>query len=170
MKYIALINATTKLPEGWTYTTNAAKKGDIEILSDKTYTLTKTQKNRIPFYRIAIPIERHNILGELKTTYDHVTLTINEAKMLFPGLSNEPLFNTIVQNDFQLNQAYDKQQQRLTSFCEALEKKYNVQADIDETLNATLFIQKNGKTLTLCLANFITNKQFYAYLESWLNK
>lgn len=99
MKHTAFITSTTKLPKGWTYKDGKATNGKLTIESQKTYTLAQKRKDRMPFYRIAVPITRHNILGELKSVHDYHDLTIKEAEAFFPALSNDPKFNTIIENE-----------------------------------------------------------------------
>lgn len=100
MKHTALITSNTKLPKGQTYKDGNATNGKLTIESKETYTLAQKRKDRMPFYRIAIPITRHNILGELKHVHDYHDLTIKEAESFFPALSNDPKFNTIIVNSF----------------------------------------------------------------------
>ena len=97
MKHTAIITSNTKLPKDWTYKDGKATKGNLTIYSKETYTLAQKRKDRMPFYRIAIPITRHNVLGELKHVHDYHDLTLKEAEAFFPALSNDPKFNTIIQ-------------------------------------------------------------------------
>lgn len=71
MKHTAIITSNTKLPKGWTYKDGNATNGKLTITSKETYTLAQKRKDRMPFYRIAVPITRHNILGELKHVHDY---------------------------------------------------------------------------------------------------
>lgn len=80
MKHTAIITSNTKLPKGWTYKDGNATNGKLTITSKETYTLAQKRKDRMPFYRIAVPITRHNILGELKHVHNYHDLTIKEAE------------------------------------------------------------------------------------------
>lgn len=92
MKHTAIITSNTKLPKGWTYKDGKATNGKL--------TIAQKRKDRMPFYRIAIPITRHNILGELKHVHDYHDLSIKEAESFFPALLNNPAFNTIIQGAY----------------------------------------------------------------------
>ena len=149
MKHTAIITTNTKLPKGWTYKDGKATKGNLTITSKETYTLAQKRKDRMPFYRIAVPITRHNILGELKHVHDYHDLTIKEAESFFPALSNNPAFNTIIQGAYQFDDLYEKQQKRIQDFCKQLEKKYPVIANLASTedLEITLERADNEKSL-----------------------
>lgn len=187
MKHTAIITSNTKLPKDWTYKDGKATKGNLTIYSKETYTLAQKRKDRIPFYRIAIPITRHNILGELKSVHDYHDLTIKEAESFFPALSNNPTFNTIIQGAYQFNDLYEKQQKRIQDFCKQLEKKYPVVANLASTedLEITLERADNEKPLgtyyvmtdqypdkvtVFSLYNYLTDKDLYNDIETWLNK
>ena len=187
MKHTAIITSNTKLPKGWTYKDGKATKGNLTIYSKEAYTLAQKRKNRIPFYRIAIPITRHNVLGELKHVHDYHDLTIKEAETFFPALSNDPKFNTIIQGAYQFDDLYEKQQKRIQTFCKLLEEKYPVTATLASTedLEITLERADNEKPLgtyyyttdqypdkvtVFSLYNYITDKDLYADIENWLNK
>ena len=187
MKQTAIITANTKLPKGWTYKDSKATNGKLTITSKKTYTLAQKRKDRMPFYRIAIPITRHNILGELKQVHDYYDLTIKEAEAFFPALSNDPKFNTIIQGAYQFDDLYEKQQKRIQSFCKLLEKKYPVIANLASTEDLEIVLERadNEKPLgtyyymtgqypdkvtVFSLYNYITDKDLYADIELWLKK
>ena len=141
----------------------------------------------MPFYRIAVPITRHNILGELKHVHDYHDLTIKEAEAFFPALSNDPKFNTIIQGAYQFDDLYEKQQKRIQDFCKQLEKKYPVVANLASTEDLEIVLERadNEKPLgtyyvmtdqypdkvtVFSLYNYITDKDLYADIENWLNK
>lgn len=175
MKHTAIITTNTKLPKGWTYKDGKATNGNLTITSKETYTLAQKRKDRMPFYRIAVPITRHNILGELKHVHDYHDLTIKEAEAFFPALSNDPKFNTI------------KQQKRIQDFCKQLEKKYPVVANLASTEDLEIVLERTDnekplgtyyvmtdqypdKVTVFSLYNYITDKDRYADIENWLNK
>lgn len=187
MKHTAIITANTKLPKGWTYKDGKATKDNLTIYSKEAYTLTQKRKDRMPFYRIAIPITRHNILGELKPVHDYHDLSIKEAESFFPALSNNPTFNTIVQGAYQFDELYEKQQKRIQTFCKQLEKKYPVTANLASTEDLEIVLERadNEKSLgtyyvmtdqypdkvtVFSLYNYITDKDLYTDIENWLNK
>lgn len=189
MKHTAIITANTKLPKGWTYKDGKATKSNLTIYSKETYTLAQKRKDRMPFYRIAVPITRHNILGELKHVHDYHDLTIKEAEAFFPALSNNPKFNTIIQGAYQFDELYEKQQKRIQAFCKLLEEKYPVTANLASTedLEITLERTDNEKPLgtyyamvakdqyadkitVISLYNYLTDKDLYADIEAWLKK
>lgn len=189
MKHTAMITSNTKLPKGWTYKDGKATNGKLTIESKETYTLAQKRKDRMPFYRIAIPITRHNVLGELKHVHDYHDLTIKEAEAFFPALSNDPKFNTIIQGAYQFDELYEKQQKRIQAFCKHLEKKYPVVANLASTedLEITLERDDNEKPLgtyyymvdkdnygdkitVISLYNYLTDKDLYNDIEAWLNK
>ena len=184
MKHTAIITSNTKLPKDWTYKDGKATKGNLTIYSKETYTLAQKRKDRMPFYRIAIPITRHNVLGELKHVHDYHDLTLKEAEAFFPALSNDPKFNTIIQGAYQFDDLYEK---RIQDFCKQLEKKYPVSANLASTedLEITLERADNEKPLgtyyvmtdqypdkvtVFSLYNYITDKDLYIDIETWLNK
>ena len=179
MKQTAIITSNTKLPKGWTYKDGKATKSNLTITSKETYTLAQN--------RIAVPITRHNILGELKSVHDYHDLTIKEAEAFFPALSNDPKFNTIIQGAYQFDDLYEKQQKRIQDFCKQLEKKYPVIANLASTEDLEIVLERadNEKPLgTYCvmtdqypdkvtvfsLYNYITDKDLYADIETWLKK
>ena len=187
MKHTAIITTNTKLPKGWTYKDGKVTNGKLTITSKETYTLAQKRKDRMPFYRIAIPITRHNILGELKHIHDYHDLTIKEAEAFFPALSNNPAFNTIVQGAYQFDELYEKQQKRIQDFCKQLEKKYPVIANLASTEDLEIVLERadNEKPLgtyyvmtdqypdkvtVFSLYNYITDKDLYADIELWLKK
>lgn len=187
MKHTAIITTNTKLPKGWTYKDGKVTNGKLTITSKETYTLAQKRKDRMPFYRIAIPITRHNILGELKHIHDYYDLTIKEAEAFFPALLNNPTFNTIIQGAYQFDDLYEKQQKRIHQFCKLLEKKYPVIANLASTEDLEIVLERTDnekplgtyyvmtgqypdKVTIFSLYNYITDKDLYADIENWLNK
>lgn len=189
MKHTAFITSTTKLPKGWTYKDGKATNGKLTIESKEAYTLAQKRKDRMPFYRIAIPITRHNILGELKHVHDYHDLTIKEAESFFPALLNDPKFNTIIQGAYQFDELYEKQQKRIQAFCKLLEEKYPVTATLASTEDLEITLERvdnekpigtyyymvdkdnyGDKITVISLYNYLTDKDLYNDIETWLNK
>ena len=114
-------------------------------------------------------------------------MTIKEAQAFFPALSNDPKFNTIIQGAYQFDDLYEKQQKHIQTFCKQLEKKYPVIANLASTEDLEIVLERadNEKPLgtyyvmtgqypdkvtVFSLHNYLTDKDLYNDIETWLNK